>query len=67
MRTLTTTRAEHTSDTARRLVFVSSPPEAPCPVCGFALDCPGEAVRLHGKLAHPACVADSPIAMRGGT
>jgi len=58
--------ATDTRPAVRRLVFLDAPPAARCPVCGFNLDAPGEAVQHLGSLAHVACAESDAAAMRGG-
>jgi hypothetical protein len=59
-----TERADH----VRRLVYVTRPSAAPCPICGFELaPIPCEAVRVLDRLAHVQCIADGPVTMRGGS
>lgn len=50
----------------RQLVFIDKPPAAPCSICGFALEVPGEGVRFYASLVHVACFDDGGAAVRGG-
>jgi hypothetical protein len=48
------------------LVFLDRPTDARCQLCGFPFECPGEAARFLGGLAHTSCADDPSASMRGG-